>query len=128
MGFFDMEHMVRTTALSVAFCYATASSARAEAPVCMPTAEMEAALVEWHGEQLVAEHHSGGKIWAAGTGGSWTLISYRKDGLSCTLAHGENWSLDMAGDDVIADYADVIPPDPRPLQLAQTARPGVVSQ
>ena len=74
----------------------------------MPTAEMEAALTEWHGERFMARHSSGGRIWAAGYGGTWTLISYREDGLSCTLAHGKDWRPDLDRAEVLEDHAGVL--------------------
>lgn len=65
---------------------------------CMPTAEAEASLIDWYGERPVSgSQEEGAVLWTAGYGQSWTLLSYQADGMSCTLAQGDDWvpSLDI---------------------------------
>jgi hypothetical protein len=68
----------------------------AEEPVCIPSAEAEAVLIDWYGERPVSGSvEDGTVIWFAGLGQSWTVLSYEENGMSCTLAQGSNWSPDL---------------------------------
>ena len=71
-------------------------------PICMNTAALEAALVDWHGEKPVRPIGDGTYLWAAGIGGTWTVVKHAADGTSCTLAHGDNWSGSTQGQERFA--------------------------
>ncbi|SDX45263.1 S-adenosyl-L-homocysteine hydrolase [Litoreibacter albidus] len=73
-----------------------------DSDVCMATSEMEASLLDWYGEKPAQHKEDGSIVWASGIGGTWTVVSYEPDGMSCTLAQGDNWSPDMDGDKMIA--------------------------
>ena len=70
--------------------------------VCMSTAEMEAALVDWYGETPAQQNDDGSIIWASGIGGTWTIVTYEPNGISCTLAQGDDWSPNLGGNQLIA--------------------------
>lgn len=83
---------MKRIAILVAAISSSVSMAQAqEELVCMPTPELEAALIDWYGETLVSQENSFTYVWASGVGGTWTLVTYEPDGTSCTLAHGQNW-------------------------------------
>jgi len=83
---------MRIKALVLA-CSAVLAVPAAAPPVmpCLPTQDMEAGLIDWHGEYPVSKTQGGLHIWASGLGGTWTLLDKRPDGISCTLAYGSNW-------------------------------------
>ena len=79
--------------------------ARDDAIVCMQTGVMEAALVDWYNEKPVAEQSDGSHIWSSGLGGSWTIVSADHNGISCTLAQGDNWTPDLDGELLLANLS-----------------------
>ena len=83
---------------------AVAKEAQTEeaAIIAAEDAELEAALVDWHGETPVKQVEERTYIWAAGIGGTWTLVIHYENGTSCTLDHGENWSGDIQRDELFA--------------------------
>ncbi|MEP5759835.1 MAG: hypothetical protein ABJ327_11140 [Litoreibacter sp.] len=83
--------------------YAEQEFALDDAIVCMQTEEMEAALVDWYDEKPVAEQSDGSHIWSSGLGGSWTIVSAAHNGISCTLAQGDNWTPDLNGELLLAN-------------------------
>ncbi|SDW70974.1 hypothetical protein [Litoreibacter albidus] len=70
--------------------------------VCMPTDEMEAALVDWYDETPAVMDDDGTIVWASGIGGSWTVVSYNENGTSCALAQGDNWTPNMDAGSLVA--------------------------
>lgn len=60
-------------------------------PVCMDTTKLEAALVDWYAEKPVQQIDEGVYLWASNTGGTWSIVRHYKDGVSCTLNHGDDW-------------------------------------
>jgi hypothetical protein len=56
--------------------------------VCMPAAELEAALIDWYGEAPRAEGPAGTVLWVTSDGASWTLVRYEADGTACSIDHG----------------------------------------
>ncbi|WP_187428534.1 hypothetical protein ROLI_044650 [Roseobacter fucihabitans] len=69
--------------------------------VCMNKAELEAAIVGWYGEKPVLQIDDCTYLWAAGIGGTWTVVRHADDGTSCTREHGQNWS-GVQGDELFA--------------------------
>jgi hypothetical protein len=59
--------------------------------ICMPTTEMEAALIDWYQEQPAEEIRQDIVLWTSKGGETWTLVKYRSDGVACTLENGVNW-------------------------------------
>lgn len=81
-------------ALSLLILSSTACLAQ-DKSVCMPTAELEAGLIDWHNETLASQQDENTYVWASGVGGSWTIVQYTEEGVdevACVLAHGDNWS------------------------------------
>lgn len=71
--------------------------------LCMPTAELEAGLIDWYNETPVQQIEDRNHIvWASGVGGTWTIVSYEPNDISCTIAQGDNWSPMMNGDALLA--------------------------
>ncbi|MEM8582158.1 MAG: hypothetical protein AAGA38_08195 [Pseudomonadota bacterium] len=53
---------------------------------CMLADEMDATLVDWYGERVVAQTENGAAaLWQNDLTGSWTLVEYRENGLACVL-------------------------------------------
>lgn len=71
-------------------------------PVCMKTVELEAALVDWHGEKPIRQIDDNTYLWAAGIGGTWTVISHAENGISCTLDYGQNWAGEAQASELFA--------------------------
>jgi hypothetical protein len=71
-------------------------------PVCMKTAELAAALVDWHGEKPIRQIDDSTYLLAAGIGGTWTIISHADNGTSCTLDYGQNWAGEELGGELFA--------------------------
>ena len=59
---------------------------------CMPSDELEAALIDWYGEHPVEESSDNIVLWASQGGETWTVVQYNADGTACTLGQGSNWS------------------------------------
>jgi len=84
-----MKPFISSLILSVGI--ATSASA-ADTAVCMPAAEMEAALIDWYGERPVPENASEKeKLWVSDRTGTWTMVEYRTSGQACVLAQGKDW-------------------------------------
>jgi hypothetical protein len=98
-----MLQLIKTTVATVALAGPAIAGSD---PVCMKTAELEAALVDWHGEKPVRQIDDSTYLWAAGIGGTWTIISQAEDGTSCTLQHGQNWTGEEQGGDLALSFAD----------------------
>lgn len=61
--------------------------------VCMETEELAASLKDWYGEVPVKTNAATGQqIWASERNGTWTLVSHKDTGVSCTLESGTNYS------------------------------------
>ncbi len=89
------------TLLAILASVSTTASAQEE-PVCMPSLEMEAALIDWYGETAVSRESDNTYVWASGVGGTWTILTYEPDGTSCALAQGDNWSPQLDADMLLA--------------------------
>ncbi|EDQ05747.1 hypothetical protein DSM14862_02731 [Sulfitobacter indolifex] len=84
---------------------ATAGSAQ-NLSICMPTAELESGLVDWHNETLASQQGEDTYVWASGIGGSWTLVQYKDDvggEVACVLEHGENWTPNIGENVLLAN-------------------------
>lgn len=78
---------VFSTVLSIV---ALAGAAQAQS-VCMDAQELEAALIDWHGESPAGALQGDRQLWASEASGSWTLVIYRTGGQACVLDQGEDW-------------------------------------
>lgn len=56
--------------------------------VCMPAAELEAALIDWYGEEPADEGPSDTVLWRSATGSTWTVVRYFQDGTACAIDSG----------------------------------------
>ena len=70
---------------------AAAPSEALSSGICMPSAEMEAALIDWYQEQPVEEVRHDIVLWTSQGGETWTLVGYRSDRVACVLENGVNW-------------------------------------
>lgn len=59
--------------------------------VCLPDAELEAALIDWHGEQPSEQLGQDIVIWTSEGGATWTMVKYHDDGTACRLESGTEW-------------------------------------
>jgi hypothetical protein len=71
--------------------------------VCMPSDEMEAALIDWYGERPVQANSSNIVLWKSEGGETWTVVKYNPDGTACTLQHGTNWNGSLSSNELNAD-------------------------
>ncbi|WP_425092344.1 S-adenosyl-L-homocysteine hydrolase [Tropicimonas sp. S265A] len=54
--------------------------------------ELDAALIDWHGEHVFEESDDGrAAVWRNSQTGSWTFVQYLDSGLACVLDHGQTW-------------------------------------
>jgi len=74
------------------FFVITFTSAAHATEVCMPSGELEAALIDWYGERPVEESSGNIVLWASQGGETWTIVQYNVDGTACTLEQGSNWN------------------------------------
>lgn len=58
------------------------------AEICMPSDELDAALMEWYGETVVGPGPNGTVLWASDASQTWTLVRYSEDGEACSVSHG----------------------------------------
>jgi hypothetical protein len=56
--------------------------------VCMPALELEAALIDWYGEQPEADGPKGTVFWVSLEGATWTLVRYKSDEIACSIDQG----------------------------------------
>ena len=86
------------------FVFLLASEAVAS-EVCMPSHEMEAALIDWYDERPMQENASNIVLWKSERGETWTVVKYNSDGTACTLENGTNWdgSLSLTGMNIQPD-------------------------
>ncbi len=57
---------------------------------CMVAEEMDASLVDWYGERVVAQTETGDTVlWQNDLTGSWTVVEYHDSGLACVLGFGD---------------------------------------
>ncbi|MFT6676870.1 MAG: hypothetical protein ACJAVM_003076 [Sulfitobacter sp.] len=78
-----------------ALVFSLAASAANAGDVCMPAGELKASLIDWYGEQPIAEpteKHE--QLWASKQTGTWTMVKTLADGNACVIGQGDNW---MAG-------------------------------
>ena len=75
----------------MSFCALLPVMATAQShPVCMAAGEMDAALVDWHGERVISASADGSlALWRNTQTGSWTLVQYDRSGEACALEAGE---------------------------------------
>ncbi|PTX58114.1 hypothetical protein C8N43_2790 [Litoreibacter ponti] len=74
-----------------ALVFATPAFAQEET-LCMDSYALEASLIDWYGEAPVeGETEENRQLWAAGVGGTWTVVTYEPNGQSCVLAQGDNF-------------------------------------
>lgn len=73
---------------------AISSSAASASEVCMPVQELEAALIDWHGEAPVEQRPENTLLWASADTGTWTLVAYQA-GTACRIDHGTGWTGDL---------------------------------
>jgi hypothetical protein len=59
--------------------------------VCMQSAELEAALIDWYQEQPAEVTGHDIVLWKSQGGETWTLVKYRSDGVACALKNGTDW-------------------------------------
>ena len=90
------------------FCLILSSAGAASADaICMPSAEMEASLIDWYAEAPVdGAVREDAQMWASDATGTWTLVEYRENGLSCVLAQGDGWTPRETDDLMIAALTD----------------------
>lgn len=94
-------------ALSLAGCGAAAALAPpaphpqdrhgAQQPACGPRAAIVGQLADHYGERQTALGVAGDgaaavELWTAGGGESWSLLVTRRDGVSCLVAAGQDWT------------------------------------
>jgi hypothetical protein len=75
----------------VAVLIAAVPSMALSSDICMPSVEMEAALIDWYQEQPAEEIAHDVVLWSSKGGETWTLVKYRSDGVACALENGVNW-------------------------------------
>lgn len=86
-----MKPQFSASALALALGF-FATSASADAQVCMTADEMQAALIDWYGETPVdTPNERDEQIWASERTGTWTMVRYQSDGNACVLAQGDDW-------------------------------------
>ena len=88
--------MKRFAFAAIASCVATASlSANAQQQRCTKRPDIIRHLAMKFSETPVAIGVSGDggvmEVLSSDTGGSWTIIITKRDGISCVIAAGENW-------------------------------------
>ena len=91
----------------IAACLIATLPGASQADVCMPAAELEAALIDWYGEEPVQQGPSDTVLWSTETGSSWTVVRYFKDGTACSIDSG------------FGGLADAV--SPSPVQVARLA-------
>jgi len=99
-----MKPVLYTTAALFAFSLPVFADAPAgDAQVCMDSAELEAALIDWYGEAPVpGQAEANRKLWAAGIGGTWTVISYGANGQGCVVGQGDDFTPSDMSDELVA--------------------------
>ncbi len=61
----------------------------AASEICMPSIELEAALIDWYQERPSEKHPDNIVLWQSDNGKTWTLVQYDEDGMACSLEHGK---------------------------------------
>ncbi|MEM8579189.1 MAG: S-adenosyl-L-homocysteine hydrolase [Pseudomonadota bacterium] len=89
---------MKPTIAALAFLLPTAALAQ---PVCQPSAEMEAALIDWYAESPQGPMDGRTQLWASDAG-TWTLVEYRGDGTACAIASGADGAAPASADVVAA--------------------------
>ncbi len=97
-----MKPLISILTLIAGTSFATMSSA--DHPVCMSADEMKAALIDWYGEEPVAEPSSDKEqVWASKSTGTWTMIKTYSDGSACVLAKGDDWMSGIEDGQLLAE-------------------------
>lgn len=72
-------------------------------PVCMPTGELRAALVDWYAEVPVDSDHAAGlQLYASELNDTWTLVEHRTGGVSCSIITGDDYATRFSQADAVA--------------------------
>ncbi|MDJ0857468.1 MAG: S-adenosyl-L-homocysteine hydrolase [Dinoroseobacter sp.] len=73
---------------------------------CMLADEMDATLVDWYGERVVAQTQNGNAaLWRNELTGSWTIVEYFEDGLACVLVFGDPDTTDGQEPELLAQLS-----------------------
>lgn len=78
---------------------------------CMWSDDLDAGLVDWHGESVVSETTDGRyALWSNQRSGSWTVVEYFPSGEACVLGYGTQEETDGAADEVLARFEIAVSP------------------
>lgn len=99
-----MKPVFLTLALAGALVFAGSAFAQ---NVCMPEMEMEAALIDWYGEEPKGQFSSDKEqLWASDENGTWTVVRSLADGNACVIAQGKDWMNGANDTELLARLTD----------------------
>lgn len=82
--------MIKYCVTALAFFPGALSAALPES--CMWSDDLDASLVDWHGERVTSESADGRfAFWLNDDSGTWTVVEYHPSGEACVLGYGSEW-------------------------------------
>ncbi|MEM1350947.1 MAG: hypothetical protein AAGF27_01310 [Pseudomonadota bacterium] len=84
----ETQSATRKCGLVLIGLFLTLAAPLSAGEICMPAAELEAALIDWYAEQPTMVGPDGVVLWQSEDGASWTAVKYRDDGIACSIGNG----------------------------------------